>query len=90
MDCIAHQGPLSMRFLRQEYWSGLPFPSPETSFLYVEIAASVGPQGRFQEVVACKNLSLERSLEEKLGTIGVGDTAPDWVGAEAKEAGGLV
>ena len=25
---IAHQAPLSMRFLRQENWSGLPFPSP--------------------------------------------------------------
>ena len=25
---IAHQAPLSMRFHRQEYWSGLPFPSP--------------------------------------------------------------
>ena len=25
---IAHQNPLSMGFLRQEYWSGLPFPSP--------------------------------------------------------------
>ena len=25
---IAHQAPLSMRFSRQEYWSGLPFPSP--------------------------------------------------------------
>ena len=24
----AHQAPLSMGFLRQEYWSGLPFPSP--------------------------------------------------------------
>ena len=24
---IAHQVPLSMRFFRQEYWSGLPFPS---------------------------------------------------------------
>ena len=23
----AHQAPLSMRFSRQEYWSGLPFPS---------------------------------------------------------------
>ena len=23
----AHQAPLSMGFLRQEYWSGLPFPS---------------------------------------------------------------
>ena len=25
---VAHQAPLSMGFLRQEYWSGLPFPSP--------------------------------------------------------------
>ena len=24
----AHQAPLSMRFSRQENWSGLPFPSP--------------------------------------------------------------
>ena len=24
----AYQAPLSMRFFRQEYWSGLPFPSP--------------------------------------------------------------
>ena len=23
-----HQAPLSMGFSRQEYWSGLPFPSP--------------------------------------------------------------
>ena len=25
---IAHQAPLSMGFSRQEYWNGLPFPSP--------------------------------------------------------------
>ena len=25
---VAHQAPLSMRFPRQEYWSGLPIPSP--------------------------------------------------------------
>ena len=24
----AHQAPPSMEFSRQEYWSGLPFPSP--------------------------------------------------------------
>ena len=24
----AHQAPLSVGFSRQEYWSGLPFPSP--------------------------------------------------------------
>ena len=26
---VARQAPLSMEFSRQEYWSGLPFPSPE-------------------------------------------------------------
>ena len=25
---VAHQVPMSMDFSRQEYWSGLPFPSP--------------------------------------------------------------
>ena len=25
---VAHQGPLSVGFPRQEYWSGLPFPCP--------------------------------------------------------------
>ena len=25
---VAHQAPLSMGFFRQEYWSGLPFPTP--------------------------------------------------------------
>ena len=27
MDC-SYQAPQSMEFPRQEYWSGLPFPSP--------------------------------------------------------------
>ena len=26
---VAHQAPLSMGFSSQEYWSGLPIPSPE-------------------------------------------------------------
>ena len=25
---VAYKAPLSMGFSRQEYWSGLPFPSP--------------------------------------------------------------
>ena len=28
----ACQAPLSMRFSRQEYWTGLPFPSPGCLF----------------------------------------------------------
>ena len=27
-ETVSHQAPLSMEFSRQEYWSGLPFPSP--------------------------------------------------------------
>ena len=30
---VAYQAPLSMGFSRQEYWSGLPFPSPENLLL---------------------------------------------------------
>ena len=30
---VAHQASLSTEVSRQEYWSGLPFPSPEGSFL---------------------------------------------------------
>ena len=26
---LAHQGPLSVGFSREEYWSGLPCPPPE-------------------------------------------------------------
>ena len=28
LQTIAHQTSLSMRFSRQEYWNGLPFPPP--------------------------------------------------------------
>ena len=28
-SAVARQAPLSMEFSRQEYWSGVPFPSPE-------------------------------------------------------------
>ena len=28
LQTLAHQAPLSREFPRQEYWSGLPFPSP--------------------------------------------------------------
>ena len=29
---MTHQASLSMGFSRQEYWSGLPFPSPVTKY----------------------------------------------------------
>ena len=33
----AHQGPLSMGFSRQEYWSGVPLPSPIISSKVLQI-----------------------------------------------------
>ena len=47
---VAHQAPLLMGFFRQEYWSGLPFPSPgDLPDLGIEPASSVSPAlaGRF-------------------------------------------
>ena len=38
---VAHQAPLSMAFLRQEYWSGLPFPAPGI-FLTQELNLCLG------------------------------------------------
>jgi len=43
---VAHQAPLSMRFSRQEYWSGLPFPSPfrlhKNTLDLIHVACSLG------------------------------------------------
>ena len=37
---VAHQSPLPMEFPRQEYWSGLPFPSPkDLPYLGIEPAS---------------------------------------------------
>ena len=33
----AHQAPLSMRFSRQEYWSGVPLPSPIYMYIHRHI-----------------------------------------------------
>ena len=41
---IAHQAPLSMEFFRQEYYSGLPFPSPgDLPNPAVELGSLVSP-----------------------------------------------
>ena len=44
MDCT-RQSPLSMGFPRQEYWSGLPFPSPgDLPDSGIEPASLVSPE----------------------------------------------
>ena len=47
---VAYQAPLSMEFPRQEYWSGLPFPTPgHLPNPEIEPASSLSPAlaGRF-------------------------------------------
>ena len=47
---VAHQSPLSMGFSQWEYWSGLPFPSPEDlPDLGIKLTSSASPAmaGRF-------------------------------------------
>ena len=61
MWTVAHQDPLSTGFSRQEYWSGLPFPSVgdlpnpgiETGSPVLQVDSTVG---------AIRRLSLNRSL----------------------------
>ena len=36
----ARQAPLSVEFSRQEYWSGLPFPSPRLGKGYLKLSLS--------------------------------------------------
>ena len=36
-DPMDYQAPLSMGFSRQEYWSGLPLPSPESEYIMYKI-----------------------------------------------------
>ena len=34
---VAHQGPRSMGFSRQEYWSGVPLPSPVIMYACIQL-----------------------------------------------------
>ena len=50
---VAHQACLSLRFTRQEYWSGLPFPPPgDLSDSQIETASRIPPAlaGRFSSI----------------------------------------
>ena len=40
----AHQAPLSMGFSRQEYWSGVPLPSPTPDLLYQNLQFNKMPR----------------------------------------------
>ena len=40
---VAYQAPPSMGFSRQEYWSGLPFPSPKSTETICNVNNMFGP-----------------------------------------------
>ena len=46
LDCVAPQAPLSKGLSRQEYWSGLPFPSPGDPDPGIKPASLVSCVGR--------------------------------------------
>ena len=75
---IAHQAPPSMGFSRQEYWSGLPFPSLGDLNVYLETSSSQSPVSwtAFLYSFGAENIRWGwwgrrkgRQLEEKRGTI---------------------
>ena len=69
---VAYQAPPSVGFSRQEYWSGLPFPSPgdlpdpgiepKSPALQAD-ALSSEPPGKFLAYVLFKNHSTDVSSE---------------------------
>ena len=73
---VAYQAPLSMGFSRQEYWSGLPWPSPgdlsnpgiepRSPELQADSLPSE-PPGKTQHMISVQNLtlSLPTTLQER-------------------------
>ena len=67
---IARQAPLSMGFPRQEYWSGLPFPSLQGIFL---------TQGLSPGLLHCRHIIYCLSPQAKKFKKPVKDTRNCWV-----------
>ena len=59
----AYQAPLSMGFSRQEYWSGVPLPSPYTSKVRLKI-----PQARIQQYVNHELSDVQAGFRKSRGT----------------------
>ena len=62
---IAHQDPLFMEFSRQEYWSGVPLPSPisHASKVILKIL-----QARLQQYVNCELPDVQAGFRKGRGT----------------------
>ena len=73
---VAHQAPPSTAFSRQEYWSGLPFPSPEdlpnpgteprSLTLQADALTSEPPEKSSQAYKKVEEIDLEVKCEEEI------------------------
>ena len=66
---VAHQTPLSMEFSRQDYWKGLPFPTPEVIHnpgIESKSPASPALAGRFFTTVPQGSLKQAYDLSEHI------------------------
>ena len=64
----ARQAPPSMGFSRQEYWSGLPLPSPESitpSRFKIEIGKLI-----FKCTWECKGPTISKGISKKINKVG--------------------
>ena len=93
---VACQAPFPMEFFRQEYWSGLPFPTPEdlpNPRIEPQSLASPALAGRFLPLYhlgssswRLETFKLQLSedyqiIRKKFTSLGtVGDTVPSWLG----------
>ena len=60
---LAYQAPPSMGFSRQEYWSGVPLPSPSHTLVTLKIL-----QARLQQYVNCELPDVQAGFRKGRGT----------------------
>ena len=69
MDCVAHQAPLSLKYSKQEYWSGLPCPPPgdlpDSGIESVSLASPTLAGGFFTTILAWEAQEPEEGWEVK-------------------------
>ena len=63
----AHQAPPSMGFSRQEYWSGVPLPSPNTISHVSKVMLKI-LQARLQQYVNCELPDVQAGFRKGRGT----------------------
>ena len=68
---VAYQAPLSMGFSRQEYWSGLPFPSLKEAVVHIHNGILLSHERNTFESVLMKWMNLEPITESEVRKINI-------------------